>query len=62
MKESPIRDNIIISMKDETLRDRFLQESFSTEIMSEHIVDVCKMKQISREQNEEITRKPNIEY
>ena len=40
----------------------FLQESCSKEIMAEHIVESCKMKHISREQNEEITRKPNIEY
>ena len=66
MKESFIKDKIIIngnvvtSINNETLR--FLQESCSKEITAEHIVESCKMKKISREQNEEITRKPNIEY
>ena len=35
-------------MNDETLRQRFLQESYSTQITAEHIVESCKMKQISR--------------
>ena len=61
MKESLIRDNIIIGMNDETLRQRFLQESCSKELTAEQIVESCKMKQISRQQNEEITRKPTIE-
>ena len=60
MKESLIKDKIIIGIYDETLRQRFLQESCSKEITAEHIVDACNMKQISREQNEEINRKTNI--
>ena len=62
MKESLIRDKIIIGMNDETLRQRFLQESCSKELTAEQIVESCKMKQISRQQNEEITRNPTIEY
>ena len=49
-------------MNDETLRQRFLQESCSKELTAEQIVESCKMKQISRQQNEEIARKPTIEY
>ena len=62
MKESLIRDTLLIGINDETLRQRFLQESCSKEITADHIVESCKMKHISREQNEEITIKPNIEY
>ena len=62
MKESLIRDSIIIGMNNEKLKQRFLQESCSKYITAEHIVESCKMKQISREQNAEITRKTNIEY
>ena len=63
LKDSLIKDRIIIGMKDTALRRRFLQDTSEKEVTSDKLVQAIKIKEISQDQMEVITHKEeNINY
>ena len=50
LRDSLIRDRIIIGMKDDGLRQRFLQENSGKEIALNKVVNAIKVKETSKEQ------------
>ena len=54
LTNSLIKDRMIIGMKDDALRQRFLQESTDRELSAEKVVEATKIKEISKTQMQHI--------
>ena len=57
LTNSLIKDRMIIGMKDDTLRQRFLQESTDRELSAEKVVEAIQIKEISKTQMQHINHR-----